>query len=100
MVIAWTAVRHRAECHPYFRKNPDYWLLAVGFTYDIIYIYILRILYLVCTLNEVDTDVLLQLLLYVPAAVVIMLLLYCGWLWCCYCTTAALVHKETEETYA
>ena len=49
---------------------------------------------LVCLgcLTLVDTDVLL---LHAPAAVVIMvLLLYCGWL-CGVATTAALVHEET-----
>ena len=45
----------------------------------------------------VDTDVLL--LLYVPAAAVAMvLLLYCGWLWCCHvATTAALVHGKNSR---
>ena len=45
-------------------------------------------------LTLVDTDV----LLYVPAAVVIMLLLYCVAVGCGVATTAALVLEETEET--
>ena len=46
--------------------------------------------YLRC-LTLVDTDV----LLYVPAAVVIMVLLYCSWLWCCY---NCCPNEETEGT--
>ena len=109
--IVWTAVRHRAECHPYLKKSK---LIVVGGW--LIYTY------LVSTINEDGTrmrkknpikyslvhgwlsattlDLLFHACLlalsrsgrherttytmYVPAAVIMVLLLYCGWLWCCY----------------
>ena len=104
--IVWTAARHRAECHPYFQKSK----LRIYFKRrrnskekmrkkrSIKYSYMAGSRqHLTCSfmraclrcLPLVDTDVLL--LLYVPVAVVIMvLLLYCGWLrCCCYCCPCA-----------
>ena len=49
-------------------------------------------------LTLVDADVLLLLLCMIPAAVVIMvLLLYCDWLWCCYYCPCAQRNEKNEN---
>ena len=46
-------------------------------------------------LTLVDAVVLLQ--LFLPAAVIMVLLLYCGWLWCCYYFLLPLWTKKLKK---